>query len=401
MATLKETMKPNDSTLCRNANVPHVQQALSRREWLASAGAGFGAVALTGMLAEANAAPLIAAPGGHHQATAKSVIFLFMEGGPSQIDTFDRKPLVNELAGKALPASFKEPITAMGEKNAPILASKRNWARYGESGLEISDWLPCIARHADDLAIIRSCYGEGINHSGGCNLMNTCSILGGRPSLGAWISYGLGTENQDLPAFVVMTDKNSSAVTNGVRSWGPGFLPATYQGTPVGDPTSKQPIANLSPPPGISDKKQQSMLELIRKINLAHASRLPHVSELDARIQSYELAYRMQSACAEAVDLAGESAETKQLYGLDRKETQAYGRICLLARRLVERGVRFIQLYSGAGGSWDAHTAIEANHTKYCGSSDLPIAGLLTDLKRRGLLDQTLVVWEVNSAGHR
>ncbi len=193
--------------------------------------------------------------GGHHPATAKSVIFLFMEGGPSQLDTFDRKPLVNELAGKPLPAGFKEPITAMGEKNSPILASKRTWARYGESGLEISDWLPNIAQHADDLAVIRSCYGEGINHSGGCNLMNTCSILGGRPSLGAWISYGLGTENQDLPAFVVMTDKNASSVTNGVRSWGPGFLPATYQGTPVGDPSSKQPIANLIPPPGVDDAK--------------------------------------------------------------------------------------------------------------------------------------------------
>ncbi len=385
-------MKNNESTLCRKANVPHVQLPLSRREWLAGAGAGFGAVALSGMMAEASAAA-IAARGGHHEATAKSVIFLFMEGGPSQLDTFDRKPLVNELAGKPLPESFKEPITAMGEKQSPILASKRKWARHGESGLEISDWFPHVARHADDLAVIRSCYGEGINHSGGCNLMNTCSTLGGRPSLGAWISYGLGTENQDLPAFVVMTDKNASSVTNGVRSWGPGFLPATYQGTPVADPSSKQPIANLSPPPGVTDEQQWKKLELIRQINQAHAARLPNVSDLDARIQSYELAYRMQSAAPEAVDLSAESAYTKELYGLNRKETEAYGRICLLARRLVERGVRFIQLYSGTGSGWDAHSAIEANHTKYCGSCDVPIAGLLTDLKQRGLLDQTLLVW--------
>jgi hypothetical protein len=386
-------MNQRESTLCRNANVPHFQPARSRREWLASAGAGFGAVALSGMLADAAAGSSLPTPGVHHPATAKSVIFLFMEGGPSQLDTFDRKPLVNELAGKPLPSSFKEPITAMGEKNSPILASKREWARYGESGLEISNWLPNIAEHADDLAVIRSCYGEGINHSGGCNLMNTCSILGGRPSLGAWVSYGLGTENQDLPAFVVLTDKNASSVTNGVRSWGPGFLPAAYQGTPVGDPSSKQPIANLSPPPGVDDAKQLKKLELIRKINEAHAARLPNVSQLDARIQSYELAYRMQSSAPEAVDLSQESAETQTLYGLDRKETQPFGQICLLARRLVERGVRFIQLYSGTGSGWDAHSAIESNHTKHCGATDVPIAGLLSDLKRRGLLDQTLVVW--------
>jgi hypothetical protein len=387
-------MNKHGSSLCARANVPHVQCATNRRQFLASAGAGFGAVALNGMLADSlSGASNIATAGTHHPATAKSVIFLFMEGGPSQLDTFDRKPLLNQLAGKALPDSFREPLTAMGEKGSPLLAEKRKWARFGESGLEISDWFPHVAQHADDLAIIRSCYGEGINHSGGCNLMNTGSTLGGRPSLGAWVTYGLGTENEDLPAFVVMKDQKKPG-TNGVRSWGPGFLPATYQGTPVGDgPNADEPIANLSLAKGITAEQQLNKLEMIRKINELHASRLPNVSTLDARIRSYELAFRMQSAAPEAVELAKETAETKELYGLNDKKTEKFGEICLLARRMVERGVRFIQLFSGTGSGWDAHSKIESNHTKFCGSVDRPIAGLLTDLRRRGLLDQTLVVW--------
>ena len=388
-------MRPNESSLCRHANVPHVQWASTRRQFLASAGAGFGAVALNGMLAESlqqAAGSDLPIAGLHHAANAKSVIFLFMEGGPSQIDTFDRKPLVNELAGQPLPSSFKEPLTAMGERNTPLLAVKRKWARYGESGLEISDWFPNVAQHADNLAVIRSCYGEGINHSGGCNLMNTGSTLGGRPSLGAWVTYGLGSENKDLPAFVVMKDKKATG-TNGVRSWGPGFLPATFQGTPVGDGPGDEAIANLSLPKGVSIEQQIEKLTLIRRINELHHSRLPDVSTLDARIRSYELAFRMQSEAPEAVDLAQETAETKDLYGLNNKQTEPYGKMCLLARRMVERGVRFIQLFSGTGSGWDAHSNIEDNHTKNCGSVDKPIAGLLEDLKRRGLLDQTLVVW--------
>lgn len=381
------------SSLCRSVGVPHHAVPLNRRDFFANAGGGFGALALSGMLAQsADAARFVAAPNGHHPATAKSVIFLFMEGGPSQLDTFDRKPLLNQLAGQPLPSSFREPLTAMGEKNAPLLPTKRNWARYGESGLEISDWFPHVAQHADHLAIIRSCYGEGINHSGGCNLMNTGSTLGGRPSLGAWVSYGLGTENEDLPAFVVMKDKRSAG-TNGVRSWGQGFLPATYQGTPVGDTASGEAIANLQLPKGVDEARQLRKLDLIRQINQQHAARLPNVSDLEARIESYELAYRMQAAAPEAVDLASETAETQELYGLNDKKTADFGKICLLARRMVERGVRFIQLYSGTGSGWDAHSGIESNHTKYCGAVDQPIAALLSDLKRRGLLDQTLVVW--------
>ena len=381
------------SKLCQRANVPHIQPVLNRRQMLSQTGAGFGAVALNGMLAQAEALKTgLATQGCHHPASAKSVIFLFMEGGPSQLDTFDRKPLLNELAGQPLPASFREPITAMGEKGSPLLECKRKWNRYGESGLEISDWFPHVAQHADELAILRSCYGEGINHSGGCNLMNTGSIVAGRPSLGSWVTYGLGSETEELPAFVVMKDQKKPG-TNGVRSWGPGFLPSTFQGTPVGDGPTDEAIANLSLPAGIDEPRQRQKLDLIRKINQMHAARLPDVSTLDARIRSYELAYRMQSAAPEAVDLASETAETRELYGLNDKPTAKFGEICLLARRMVERGVRFIQLFSGTGSGWDAHSGIESNHTKYCGSVDKPIAGLLTDLRRRGLLDQTLVVW--------
>ena len=383
----------SNSNLCRRLDIPHFQPVLTRRQMLAQTGAGFGAVALNGMLAEAETLKSgSAVQGCHHPPTAKSVIFLFMEGGPSQLDTFDRKPLLNKLAGQSLPASFREPITAMGEKGAPLLECKREWNHYGESGLEISNWFPHVARHADELAVIRSCYGEGINHSGGCNLMNTGSIIAGRPSLGAWVTYGLGSETEELPAFVVMKDQKKSG-TNGVRSWGPGFLPATFQGTPVGDGANDEAIANLKLPAGINETRQRQKLDLIRKINQMHAARLPDVSTLDARIRSYELAYRMQSAAPEAVDLTRETAETRNLYGLDEKQTGNFGEICLLARRMVERGVRFIQLFSGTGSGWDAHSGIESNHTKYCGSVDKPIAGLLTDLRRRGLLDQTLVVW--------
>ena len=381
------------SSLCQAVGVPHHDRPTDRREFLARAGGGFGAIALSGMLASSvNAKRFVAAPDGHHPATAKSVIFLFMEGGPSQLDTFDRKPLLNHLAGQPLPNTFREPLTAMGEKNAPLLPTKRKWSRHGESGLEISDWFPNVAKHADELAVIRSCFGEGINHSGGCNLMNTGSTLGGRPSLGAWVSYGLGTENEDLPAFVVMKDKRSAG-TNGVRSWGQGFLPASYQGTTVGDTASGEAIANLELPKGVDQERQMQKLDLIRKINQQHASRLPHVSDLDARIESYELAYRMQSAAPEAVDLTQETAKTHDLYGVNQKGTAEFGKICLLARRMVERGVRFIQLYSGTGSGWDAHSGIESNHTKYCGAVDQPIAALLADLKQRGLLDETLVVW--------
>jgi hypothetical protein len=364
---------------------------LSRRQMLTSAGTGFGALALAGLLgnqpslkaAEAKKQP-------HYAPQATSVIFLFMEGGPSAMDTFDPKPELNKLAGKPLPASFKPIILAMGEKNPPLMASKRKWAQYGDGGLWVSDWYPHVAQCSDDLCVVRSCISDGINHSGGVCQMNTGSTIGGRPSLGSWVSYGLGTENQNLPGFVVLED-NPGMVINGPRNWGAGFMPAVYQGTALQN--GPEPIRNLATPKEVSAAAQSSKLALLRELNKKHASERRDQSELDARIASYELAFRMQAEAPEAVDLKDETAETEKLYGIDEAKTQNFGRMCLLARRMVERGVRFVQLYSGSGSKWDAHSDIEKNHGTNCGATDKPIAGLLTDLKRRGLLKNTLVVW--------
>jgi hypothetical protein len=365
---------------------------------LLSAGLGFGGLALAHLLpTELAAAPLTLSPQSlapsrpkpHHPPRAKSVIFLFMEGGPSHLDSFDPKPDLEKYAGQPLPPSFKPVVLAMGENDAPIMPSKRKWQQHGQGGLWISDWLPHTAQCADDLCVIRSCWTNGLNHSGGVCQMNTGTPIAGRPSLGAWVSYGLGTENENLPAFVVMED-NPGSVVNGPRNWSAGFMPAQYQGTALlsGD----EPIRNLALPKGVSTGDQRRKLDLLAKINRRHADERSQ-SELEARIASYELAFRMQAEAPEAVELAGETAETLALYGLDQKETQGYGRMCLLARRLVERGVRFIQLYSGAGSKWDAHSGLEKNHGDRFGETDKPIAGLLQDLKRRGLLNDTLVIW--------
>jgi len=352
-------------------------------------GAGFGAVALSGLLQGLRPARAAALP-PHHAPKAKSVIFLFMEGGPSHIDLFDPKPALQRLAGKPLPESFGTVITAMGEARSPVLADKRVWKQHGRSGIWVSDWLPHTAAMVDELAVIRSCVSDGINHSGGICQMNTGSQRGGRPSLGAWATYGLGSEADDLPAFVVMQDSDAQVV-NGPRNWGAGFMPAVYQGTKLsgGEP----PIANLRAPRGITADRQQAKLDLLARFNREYAEVLPEQTELDARIRNYELAFRMQATAPEAVDLAQETEETKALYGLDEKPTAAFGRTCLLARRLVERGVRFVQIYHGAGNKWDAHSGIEKNHAELCRQMDKPAAALLADLRRRGLLDSTLVVW--------
>jgi hypothetical protein len=374
---------------------------LSRREMLLQAGTGFGSIALAGLLAESGlrAAPSAPSPQSpapsstrppHVPPKAKSVIFLFMEGGPSHIDTFDPKPELEKLAGEPLPSSFKPVILAMGEKNPPIMASKRKWAQYGEGGLWVSDWLPHMATCADDLCVVRSLYSDGLNHSGGVCQMNTGSIIAGRPSLGAWVNYGLGSENANLPAFVVIED-NPGRVTNGPRNWGAGFMPAVYQGTPLvaGD----EPIKHLTTPNDVTEERQRKKLEYLAELNRRHAELRPEQSELEARIASYELAFRMQAEAPEAVDLSQETAATQEMYGLNKKETASFGRMCLLARRLVERGVRFVQLYSGSGSKWDAHSGLEKNHTENCRSVDQPTAALLMDLKQRGLLDETLVIW--------
>jgi hypothetical protein len=374
---------------------------LSRREMLLQAGTGLGGIALAGLLAQnslraAPSAPSLEPPAPssirppHVPPKAKSVIFLFMEGGPSHIDTFDPKPELERLAGQPLPSSFKPVILAMGEKNPPIMASQRKWAQYGEGGLWVSDWLPHMATCADDLCVVRSLFSDGLNHSGGVCQMNTGSIIAGRPSLGAWVNYGLGSENANLPAFVVIED-NPGRVVNGPRNWGAGFMPAVYQGTPL--EAGDEPIKHLATPQEVTDERQRMKLEYLAELNRRHAELRPEQSELEARIASYELAFRMQAEAPEAVDLAQETAATQEMYGLHQKETASFGRMCLLARRLVERGVRFVQLYSGSGSKWDAHSALEKNHSGNCRSVDQPTAALLMDLKQRGLLDETLVIW--------
>lgn len=367
----------------------------SRREMLRQAGAGFGALALSYMLEQESHARtttdprlLLAPKAPHFSPTAKSVIFLFMEGGPSHIDLFDPKPLLQKLAGQQLPKTFKPVITAMGETDSPLLASKRRWKQYGQAGLWISDWLPHIATRADDIAVLRSVWGNGINHSGGVCQMNTGAVVGGRPSLGSWVTYGLGSENRDMPAFVVMQD-SPAQVTNGARNWGAGFMPAVYQGTRLEQ--GPEPIPNLRSP--VSPTRQQEKLGLLERLNRHHARQRPEQTELEARIASYELAFRMQAHAPEVVALEQESKATQALYGMDDAKTAAFGRLCLLSRRMVERGTRFVQLYHGAGSKWDAHAGIEKNHATLCHAMDKPVAGLLYDLKQRGLLEQTLVVW--------
>jgi len=379
---------------------PHREPAHSRRDFLARAGGGFGLLALYSLLEQEGrgAAPPghrpanpLAARAPHFPATAKSVIWVFLDGGPSHIDLFDPKPELTKLNGKRLPGTFRRPVTAMGRTAyTPLLGSKRKFKRHGRSGLWVSDWYPELATCVDDLAVLRGCYADGLNHVGSICQMNTGSVLGGRPCLGSWALYGLGSVSDNLPGYVVLLDYPEDP-PGGARNWGTGFMPSTYQGTRFR--AGKTPILHLQPPARAEGPAQKAKLDFIQELNRRHRQARAEDHDLEARIASYELAYRMQSAAPEAVDLGNETAETKRLYGLDEKATERMGRNCLLARRLVERGVRFVQLYCGSGSKWDAHANVEANHARYCRESDRPIAGLLKDLKRRGLLDSTLVVW--------
>jgi hypothetical protein len=371
---------------------PHVPRLSSRRDFLGKAGGGFGALALSYLLARdgfaAAAAPLAARP-AQFAAKARSVIFLFMEGGPSHLDTLDPKPELTRLHGQKLPASFGPVITAMGTGGNTLLASKRAFRKHGESGIEVSDWLPHTATCVDDLAVVRSCWADGLNHVGSVCQMNTGSILAGRPSLGSWALYGLGSVNDNLPGFVVMSDAGEPF--GGARNWGTGFMPATYQGTFFRGGSS--PILHLHGPAGSDEEQQRGKLDLLATLNERHRRERSDDSDLAARMAAYELAFRMQTNAPEAVDLAQETERTREDYGLNRKECADFGTRCLLARRLVERGVRFVQVYCGGGSQWDAHSDLEGNHTKMCARCDQPAAALLTDLKRRGLLDETLVIW--------
>jgi hypothetical protein len=326
----------------------------------------------------------------HHNGGAKSVIFLFMSGGPSHLETFDPKPDLQRLHGQKLPDSFGYVKTRRGVDRNKLLATQRTFRRYGQCGMEVSDLFPHLATCVDDLCLLRGCYGDSVTHPESVYLMNAGSTRMGRPSLGAWASYGLGTENQNMPAFVVLPDPGGW-VKGGAPSWGHGFLPAAYQGTVFRG--GRSPILNLGTPPGISAQQQRRTLDLIRRWNEQHLAERGDDSELVARIASYELAFRMQSHAAEVVDLSRETEFTKRQYGLERKETAEFAARCLMARRMVERGVRFVQVYSGDTNGWDGHSNVEENHGRLALASDQPIAALLGDLKSRGLLESTLVIW--------
>jgi len=366
-----------------------------RRDWLTSAGAGLGSVALSALLADPASAThqaggALAPRNPHFKPRAKAVIWLFMHGGPSQVDLLDPKPELEKYAGQPLPESFGKVMTRRDVARNALLGPIKPFRPRGDSGLPISDFLPHIAEFADELCVIRSMHGDSVNHPQSVYQMNTGSILMGRPSVGSWVAYGLGTENRNMPAFVVLPDPGGG-VKGGPPAWGNGFLPATYQGTTMRP--GRAPILNLRPQPQISISQQRDTLDLVRRLNRQHLAGRDGDDELEARIAAYELAFRMQSAAPELVDVARESAETHRLYGMDQAETREFGTRCLLARRMVESGVRFVQLYSGDTNGWDAHTGVLKNHTTNCRRTDKPVAGLLRDLRRRGMLDQTLVIW--------
>ena len=362
-------------------------QFSSRREFLASAGGGIGALALASLMNDRGAA---SAKEPHHPPRAKRVIWLFMHGGPSHVDLLDPKPDLVRYSGKPLPESFGPVMTRRAVAKNPLLAPIKRFRPRGKSGLEISDFLPHTAEVADELCVIRSMHGDSVNHPQSIYQMNTGGILMGRPSTGSWVAYGLGSENNNMPAFVVLPDPGGG-VKGGPPAWGSGFLPATYQGVTMRPGTT--PILNLRPQKNISANQQRNTLDLIQKMNRRHLAARDNDDVLSARVSAYELAFRMQAAAPELVDISRETEETKRLYGIDQEDTQEFGQRCLLARRMIEQGVRFVQLYSGDTGGWDAHNDVSLNHGVNCRRTDKPVAGLLIDLRRRGLLDDTLVIW--------
>jgi hypothetical protein len=366
--------------------------SLSRREMLARAGGGFGLLALQDLLsAEVAADPpdrsshpfAVRAP--HYTPRAKRCIFLYMPGGPSQIDLFDPKPRVSEKNGEPLP--FEKPKLER-TKTGNLLASPWKFSRHGQSGIEVSELLPQLATRIDDLCVIRSMVADNINHSGAALQMNTGEQAFSRPCMGSWLLYGLGTENQNLPAFVVVSP---AAVFQGAQLWASSFLPSAYQGTLVRD--LENPIANLRVP---SDDfaRQRNKLDALRELNQIHKRGRVIQNELDARIATFELAFRMQQEAPAAFDLARESKATHKAYGTDDPTTEMFGRQCLLARRLVERGVRYVQLFDApVNNAWDHHSGLKGRLPHRCAAVDRPMAALISDLKARGLLEDTLVLW--------
>jgi len=316
-----------------------------------------------------------------------------MDGAASHLDTFDHKPLVNEYAGKPLPQSIERVITPMGVSNNPLLASQRKWQKYGDSGIEISDWYPNVATCADDLCVIRSCWADALNHVGGVCQMNTGSILAGRPSMGSWVTYGLGTENQDLPGYITIKPTLSHG---GAKNFGSAFLPGAFQGTPIGhsgmkvDEIKAEPIQYLVNK-GLTPEQQRFELDMIQNINRKHQEMRTVDANLEARIQAFELAFRMQTQAPEIFAVDKESEETKKLYGLDDPKTADFGWQCLLARRLCEKGVRFVQCTHSY--KWDQHGDLRGGLKANCKNTDQACAALVSDLKARGLLEDTIVIW--------
>jgi hypothetical protein len=376
----------------------------SRRAFLTNSGLGCGSLALTtllndqGLLSAANTAGsprLMQSRHPHFAPKAKSVIWLFMPGSPSQVDTFDYKPELQKRDGMKLEGA--DPKTGFFTTSGKVLKSPFRFQRHGQSGAWVSEIFPHIARHTDEMAFIYSCFSESNNHTPAMLEMNSGMFLQGRPCVGSWITYGLGSENQNLPGFVVL---HGSMPRGGKPIWSPGFLPKVYQPTSI-DGRNNTPIANLARPKGMSERQQRAQLDVLRSLNQQHRDLRPHEAELAARLESFELAYRMQSAAPEAMDVSRETQATQTAYGVDQKETQLVAKQCITARRLIERGVRFVQLYAGTNGGgggvadvpWDGHNDIGANHRIAAKSVDQPIGALLADLRARGLLDETLVVW--------
>ncbi|MBM3811176.1 MAG: DUF1501 domain-containing protein [Acidimicrobiia bacterium] len=367
-------------------------KTISRRDMLFQAGGGISGLALASLLGNDNLLAQSASK-PHFKPRAKSVISLFMTGGVSHIDTFDPKPALRKHHGQPL-TGFGEIIVRQGYPG-PIMASPYSFKKYGQSGIEVSELFPNIGGIVDDIALIRSGHGISNDHVLAHYEWNTGSLLMGFPSVGSWVTYGLGSANQNLPGYVVLYDPRGGP-NAGISNWNSGFLPAAYQGTvfrPTGDP-----ILDLHPPAGIAPERQRARLDHLAALNEQHAAQHPGSTELAARIASYELAYRMQTAAPEAVDISKEPESVTRLYGLDNPVTEPFGRQCLLARRLVERGVRFVQLFNGAKAradvdDWDAHSNLHDNHSAHAREIDKPVAGLITDLKQRGLLDDTLVIW--------
>ena len=375
----------------------HSRPTLTRRELFRDSCCGAGYLALQMMAAEgaahaaARADPLAAKPPHLPDPPAKSVIFLFMAGGPSHIETFDPKPLLNELDGQPRPAEFGEAQYQFVEDDAKLLGTKRTFRKHGQSGIEVSDLLPRTAGCIDDIAVIRSCHGDMVVHSAAQYELMTGRIVPGYPSMGSWIVYGLGSEAKSLPSYVVMPDPDG-ALEAGQPMYMHGFLPAVYQ--PTTFRPGERPVLNLDLPDGVSLAQRRRTVDLIQALNRATLEE--GADEFDARIRTYDLAFKMQTEAPEVFDLSKESAATLEMYGVGREPTHDYGRRCLLARRLIENGVRFVTVVSGGGPGrlqWDAHDDIEENHLRMAAQTDGPVAALLTDLKRRGLLDETLVLW--------